>query len=277
MNKFYIQFVFFLLSIFICVNNKTLATVPTPKKQNNKTLPTVVTPKKQNNKTLATVLTPKEQNNKTLPTVLTPKEQNNKTLPTGVTPKEQNNKTLPTVVTPKEQNNKTLPTGVSQREQIDKLFDIGLTPGEQSIKLFNAVLPPEELNKRNREYALSLEDHIRIDAEIRRSIAFCPEEIYKQNKDLLCTNPNEIKNAENFMNETVTQLEHHATNNDSYDVYDIRNGQLEKMILNIGGYLIENRDWYTEFNYLEAIDGHISNNRKLSIRKALKKNFHPDE
>ncbi|CAD2099493.1 fam-a protein, fragment [Plasmodium vinckei petteri] len=45
------------------------------------------------------------------------------------------------------------------------------------------------------------------------------------------------------------------------------------MILNIGGYLIENRDWYTEFNYLEAIDGHISSNRELSIRKALKKIF----
>ncbi|CAD2099492.1 fam-a protein, fragment [Plasmodium vinckei petteri] len=101
MNKFYIQIVFFLLSIFICVNNITLATVPTPK----------------------------------------------------------------------EQNNKTLPTGVSQREQIDKLYDIGLTPGEESIKLFDAVLPPEELNKRNREYALSLKDHIRINEKIGKSYA----------------------------------------------------------------------------------------------------------
>ncbi|CAD2097264.1 fam-a protein, fragment [Plasmodium vinckei petteri] len=166
MNKFYIQVVFFLLSIFICVNNITLATVPTPK------------------------------------------EQNNKTLPTGLTPKEQ----------------------------IDKLYDIGLTPGEQSIKLFNAVLPPEELNKRNREYMLSLEHHKKQKKNKRnnktkekikeitktkakpKKTCYTPEEIYKQNKDLLCTNPNEIKNAENFMNETVTQLEHHATNNDSYDV-----------------------------------------------------------
>ncbi|CAD2089712.1 fam-a protein, fragment [Plasmodium vinckei brucechwatti] len=159
---------------------------------------------------------------------------------------------------------------------------------------------------------------------------YTPEEIHKQNKHLLCTNPNEIKNAENFMNQAVTQLEHHATNNDSYDVCkwtplhfatfyrkkhedtivqrilfqyfhsnkiseertiivmdspnindhnsknkdsyknplienanlfktgidsedDITNGQLEKKILNIGGYLIENTDWYTEFNYLEAV------------------------
>ncbi|CAD2084383.1 fam-a protein, fragment [Plasmodium vinckei brucechwatti] len=37
MNKFYIQIVFFLLSIFIYTNNKTLATEPTPGEQNKQT------------------------------------------------------------------------------------------------------------------------------------------------------------------------------------------------------------------------------------------------
>ncbi|CAD2096507.1 fam-a protein, fragment [Plasmodium vinckei brucechwatti] len=169
-------------------------------------------------------------------------------------------------------------------------------------------------------------------------MCYTPEEIYKQNKDLLCTNPNEIKNAENFRNQAVTQLEHHATNNDSYDVCkwtplhfatfyrkkhedtivqrilfqyfhsnkisedktiivmaspnindhnsknkdsykntlienanlfktdidsedDIRNGQLEKKILNIAGYLIEKKISHVNITYLEAIDG----NRYIDI------------
>ncbi|CAD2094043.1 fam-a protein, fragment [Plasmodium vinckei brucechwatti] len=208
MNKFYIQIVFFLLSIFIYTNNKTLAT--------------------------------------------------------GLTPKEQNNKTLPT--------------------------------------------------------------------------------------HLLCTNPNEIKNAENFINEAVTQLEHHATNNDSYDVCkwtplhfatfyrkkhedtivqrilfqyfhsnkiseertiivmaspnindhnsknkdsyknalienansfktdinsedDIRSGKLKKTFVNIAGYIIEKKQNSVSIIYLESIDGHTSNYQELPIKKALKNFF----
>ncbi|KEG02420.1 hypothetical protein YYE_03159, partial [Plasmodium vinckei vinckei] len=43
-----------------------------------------------------------------------------------------------------------------------------------------------------------------------------PEEIYKQNKGLLCTNSNEITNAVKLMNEAARQLEHHATCKDGY-------------------------------------------------------------
>ncbi|SCL88279.1 Acidic phosphoprotein precursor PCEMA1, putative, partial [Plasmodium chabaudi adami] len=41
-------------------------------------------------------------------------------------------------------------------------------------------------------------------------------EIYEKNKHLLCTNPEEIKNAEELMNEAVTHLERHATSKDGY-------------------------------------------------------------
>ncbi|CAD2085905.1 fam-a protein [Plasmodium vinckei brucechwatti] len=43
-----------------------------------------------------------------------------------------------------------------------------------------------------------------------------PEEIYKQNKGLLCTNSTETINAEKLMNEAATQLEHHAKNKEGY-------------------------------------------------------------
>ncbi|CAD2086702.1 fam-a protein [Plasmodium vinckei brucechwatti] len=209
MNKFYIQIVFFLLSIFICVNNKTLATGLTPKEQNNKTRVNVLTPKEHNNKTLATNLASREQIDKILATELTPREKCNKILDAMQKAVEQNKGPRVNVLTPKEHNNKTLATGLTPREQINKLYDTGVTPGEQSNKLFDAMLPPEELNKRNREYALSLEFHAKLAADTRKKI-------YIKNKDLLCTNPNEIANAEKFMNEAVTQLEHHITNIDGY-------------------------------------------------------------
>ncbi|CAD2097658.1 fam-a protein [Plasmodium vinckei brucechwatti] len=253
-------------------------------------------------------------------------------------------------------NNKALATGPTPREQINKLYDTGVTPGEQSNKLFDAVLPPEVLNKRNREYALSPEFHAKLAADTRKKktkeqtkeitktkakpkkTSYTPEEIYKQNKHLLCTNPEETINAENFMNQAVTQLEHHATHKDGYEEWrwnlqlnnvlykkkhedtivqrilfqyfhsnkiseertiivmaspnindhnsknkdsyknalienanlfktgidyedDITNGQLEKKILNIAGYLIEKKISHVNITYLEAIDG----NRYIDI------------
>ncbi|EUD69577.1 hypothetical protein YYG_05209, partial [Plasmodium vinckei petteri] len=46
-----------------------------------------------------------------------------------------------------------------------------------------------------------------------------PEEIYEKNKELLCTNPNEITNAVKLMNEAATHLEHHATTEDCYELW----------------------------------------------------------
>ncbi|SCL88872.1 Acidic phosphoprotein precursor PCEMA1, putative [Plasmodium chabaudi chabaudi] len=42
------------------------------------------------------------------------------------------------------------------------------------------------------------------------------EEIYEKNKHLLCTNPEEIKNAEKLMKEAIEHLKYHATNKNGY-------------------------------------------------------------
>ncbi|SCL93000.1 fam-a protein [Plasmodium chabaudi adami] len=44
------------------------------------------------------------------------------------------------------------------------------------------------------------------------------EEIYENNKHLLCTNPEETKEAEKLMNEAVEHLEYHATSKDGYEL-----------------------------------------------------------
>ncbi|CAD2099552.1 fam-a protein [Plasmodium vinckei brucechwatti] len=47
-------------------------------------------------------------------------------------------------------------------------------------------------------------------------------DVYNKHKHLLCTNPNEIKQAEELMDEAVERLEYHATNKDGYE-YDLKN------------------------------------------------------
>ncbi|CAD2099635.1 fam-a protein [Plasmodium vinckei lentum] len=46
-----------------------------------------------------------------------------------------------------------------------------------------------------------------------------PEEVYEKNKHLLCTDPEEIKNAEELMNEAVKHLEYHATSKEGYKLF----------------------------------------------------------
>ncbi|CAD2099511.1 fam-a protein [Plasmodium vinckei] len=47
-----------------------------------------------------------------------------------------------------------------------------------------------------------------------------PEEIYEKNKNLLCTNPKETKEAIKLMSEAVIHLVHHATSEESYEPYN---------------------------------------------------------
>ncbi|CAD2112492.1 fam-a protein [Plasmodium vinckei] len=42
------------------------------------------------------------------------------------------------------------------------------------------------------------------------------EEIFEKSKHLLCTNPEEIKNAKKLMNEAISHLKYHATSKDGY-------------------------------------------------------------
>ncbi|KEG00144.1 hypothetical protein YYE_05007, partial [Plasmodium vinckei vinckei] len=46
-----------------------------------------------------------------------------------------------------------------------------------------------------------------------------PEEIYEKNKHLLCTNQEETKQATELMNEALTHLEYHATDDNGYIKY----------------------------------------------------------
>ncbi|CAD2097674.1 fam-a protein, fragment [Plasmodium vinckei brucechwatti] len=164
-------------------------------------------------------------------------------------------------------NNKALATGPTPREQINKLYDIGPTPGEQNNKIFDAVFPPEVLNKRNREYALSPEFHAKLAADARKKqtkeitktkakpkkTSYTPEE--RTIIVIASANINDgYPSNKEYKNTIVESANSFKTDIDSED--DIRNGQLEKKILNIAGYLIEKFRKCVEITYIESIDEH---------------------
>ncbi|CAD2096502.1 fam-a protein [Plasmodium vinckei brucechwatti] len=253
MNKFYIQIVFFLLSIFIYTNNKTLATGLTPKEQNNKTLPTVVTPKEQNNKTFTTNLITREQIDKILASGLTPREQSNKIIDTILNPEEQNKGPRIHVLTPEEhakiaadtrksmasssvygkafkRKTKTEPEKTNTEPEKTKTIIIPekiktiiipektkTEPEKTKTKQKTKTKEKEEEEEEKEEEEEEKEEE-KTKTESKKRYA-TPEEIYEKNKDLLCTNPNEITNAIKLMNEAATHLEHHATTEEDYELW----------------------------------------------------------
>ncbi|CAD2089398.1 fam-a protein [Plasmodium vinckei lentum] len=84
-------------------------------------------------------------------------------------------------------------------------------------------------------------------------------------------NDHNSKNKGSYKNSIIENANLFTTDIDSE--YDIRKGKLKKTFVNIAGYLIEKRDWYIDITYLESIDGHISNYQKLIIEKVLNKFF----
>ncbi|SCL92652.1 fam-a protein [Plasmodium chabaudi adami] len=78
------------------------------------------------------------------------------------------------------------------------------TPGKQEL--------PEEpkLSTINEDDASALHEYAKLD-----------EEMHKKIKHILCTNPEETKQAGELMDEAVTHLEYHATSEDGYKLYKI--------------------------------------------------------
>ncbi|CAD2085963.1 fam-a protein [Plasmodium vinckei lentum] len=69
----------------------------------------------------------------------------------------------------------------------------------------------------NKAFAAELAPEIATTSE-RPCRCVTAKEIYERNKDLLCTNPKETKEAEELMNEAVKQLRYHATNTSDYEL-----------------------------------------------------------
>ncbi|CAD2102368.1 hypothetical protein YYG_02549 [Plasmodium vinckei petteri] len=287
MNKFYIQITFFLLSIFIYVNNKTIATEPTPE-ENAKTKEKTKTESKKRYATSEEIY---EENKDLLCT--DPKEITNavKLMSEAVihfayhATSEDNyelckydryyNRTL----SRKKHGDKDVQrinckylNPSKYNEIINWLWDPALANNfnDSSVKRKivrvyspNLVIIQQRYKKRTLSrqkyfYALATKVEISKDKTLIAMTSANINDGYPSDKE--------------YKNTIIESANLFKIDIDSED--DIRKGKLEKTFVNIAGYLIEKKDARVDITYLESIDGHISSYNKLFIEIALNKLLH---
>ncbi|VEV58755.1 fam-a protein [Plasmodium vinckei vinckei] len=165
MNKFYIQISFFLLTIFVYVNNKTLATEIAPKtKIEQKTkipsIPKIVS-------IIVSITLSKTESNT---------ESNTESKIESNTESKTESKAVPQTVPNTE--SKTVSKTVSKTE--------------------SKTAPKTESNTESKKKTKPSKHYP------------TAEEIYENNKHLLCTDPEETKNAVEYMKEAVRDFKYHA-------------------------------------------------------------------
>ncbi|SCL88860.1 fam-a protein [Plasmodium chabaudi chabaudi] len=290
MNKFYIQIVLFLLSISIYVNNKTLATEPDPG-ENTKPEPEYccVTPEEIY-----------EQNKHLLCT--NPEETINaeKLMNEAVTHLENhiNDKDSYEICKWKARKDTTCRkkrlegNTIVQRVNFQYFHSNKVSINEQYNynEIINMLWDPDLANNFNngsvkrkieRVYNPNL-----IMIQQRYKSWFGGREKYfyalaakfdisKDKAIIVMTSANIIDHhpsKKEYKNKIIENANLFTTEIDSEE--DIRKGKLEKIFVNIAGYLIEKKGLCVNITHLESIDGHISKGQELIIEKSLNKFFH---
>ncbi|CAD2084084.1 fam-a protein [Plasmodium vinckei lentum] len=287
MNKFYIQIVFFLLSIFIYVNNKTLATEPAPE-ENTKTKEKTKTESKKRYATSEEIY---EENKQLLCT--DPKEIANAV-------KLMSEAVIHLAYHAASEDN----YNVSKRSSFcDKTLS-RKKHGDTDVQRFNCKY--YNTSKHNEIINLlwdpALASHFN-NGSVKRKIVrvYSPnlviiQQCYKDSsfgswkyfyalarkiditKDktiIVMTSPNindHHPSEKKYKNTIIESANLFKFDIDSED--DIIKGRWEKTFVNIAGYLIEKKLACVNVTYLESIDGHTSNFNKLFIEKALMKLLH---
>ncbi|CAD2089714.1 fam-a protein [Plasmodium vinckei brucechwatti] len=111
-----------------------------------------------------------------------------------------------------------------------------------------------------------------------------PKEIYIKNKDLLCTNPNEITNAVKLMNEAATHLEHHATCKDGYKpwrwnlqlnnvLYKKKHGDTVVQKMNLSYYHVHTYNEITNILWDPALANKFNNG---SVKRKIVRVYNPN-
>ncbi|CAD2095824.1 fam-a protein [Plasmodium vinckei] len=308
MNKFYILIVFFLLSIFIYVNNKTLATEPAPGK-NTKTKEKEKTKRKRKRKEKEEEKEDTKKKSKKL--YSTPEEiyEENKDL-LCTNPNEITNavKLMNEAATHLEHHattedgyeiikcvryhNNILSRKKNEDTVVQRIRFKYYHPNEYN-EIINVLWDPALANKLNnsivnRKIVRVYNPNLVIIRQRYKSGFFGSEkyfyalaakiDISEEKAIIVMTSPNindHHPSEKEYKNTIVESANLFKIDIDSED--DIRNGKIKKTLLNIGGYLIEKTHAYINITYLESIDGHTSNYNKLFIENVLIKFFHSNE
>ncbi|VTZ66318.1 fam-a protein [Plasmodium chabaudi chabaudi] len=264
MNKFYIQIVFFLLSVFLHVNNKILATEPTSKK---------ATPSKTND----SCLTPEEVYEKNKHLLCTnPKEakEAHKLMDEAIKHLEQHATNTDGYIfcrTDSSLNVLLYKKKHEEKTDIEKIH-YAIYDANQYDELINEIWDPNHPNPFNkgtvkiaRVYDPSL---VIIQQRYKKKIGSPQKYFYalvkktqvSEDTTVIVMSSADINDhnpsAKEYKNKIIENANLFKTEIDSED--DIRKGKLEKTVVNLAGYIIRRCDTSVNVTYVESIDGHAN-------------------
>ncbi|SCL95738.1 fam-a protein [Plasmodium chabaudi adami] len=263
MNKFYIQNVFFLLSIFVYVNNKILASEPEPREDTAPTLPYQhPTPEEIYEKNKHLLCTNPEETKQAVKLM-------NEALVYLVYHAKNRDNYKPCKV------NFNFPAIAHKKKHEGKyVIRIHLNIMDPSVfdNAINKLWNPDSLNSFNtgdvkifRVYNPNLvmiqqRYEKNSDGPQKYFYALSKRAQISENTAIIVTtsaniNDHNPSNKE-YENTIIKSANLFKTEVDSED--DIRDGKLEKVFVNIAGYLIEKKDDHFEVFFVECIDGHSS-------------------
>ncbi|CAD2084394.1 fam-a protein [Plasmodium vinckei brucechwatti] len=305
MNKFYIQIVFFLLSIFINVNNKTLATVLTSegyaktnvdiKNKFNSLIKTNLNTKMKI-KTISKKHcdTPEEIYEKSKDLLCTnPNEIANtvKLMNEAATHLEHHATTEDCYELWKRNryyNNRfsIKKNGDTYVQRINCKYYHGHTYNEIINMLWNPDLanvfnPHFVKRKIARVYNPNLviirqRYKSRVEGPTKYFYALAAKIDISEDKTIIVMTSANINDhhpsEKEYKNKIIENANSFKTDIDSNKY--IRNGKWEKTFVNIAGYIVEKKSGYVDITYLESIDGHISNYNQLFMENTLNEFFH---
>ncbi|CAD2100760.1 fam-a protein [Plasmodium vinckei] len=281
MNKFYIQIVFFLLSVSVYLSNKTLATAPAPGTATKYQLRSrYATPEQiyiQNNHLLCTNSTETINAEKLMNEAATQLEHHSKN-------KEGYKLRIPYIDSNTNFSIKKHEGTIVQRMN----FKYYLSSKYNAI--INMLWDPALANDFNngsvkrkivRVYSPNL---VMIQQRYKNSTfgrwkyfyaLAAKVDVSKNTTAIVMTSANIIdhnRSSDEYKNKIIENANLFKTEINSED--DIRSGKLKKTFVNITGYLLEKTSAYVNITYLESIDGHTSNYQKFILEKTLNKFFH---
>ncbi|CAD2109179.1 hypothetical protein YYG_05040 [Plasmodium vinckei petteri] len=284
MNKFYIQIVFFLLSVSVYLNNKTLATEPASeentKAKSNKPYSTPEEIYKQNKKLLCT-----NRNE----TINAEKFMNDAVVHLAYHATNEDGYKLCEL---SQHYNRTFSRKKHGDTDIQRINCKHYNPYKYNAiinMLWDPALTsdfnPDSVNRKIvRVYNPSL---VMIQQRYKKGsrgrdkyfYALATKAQISKEKTIIVMASANINDGhpsnEEYKNKIIENANLFKTQINSEN--DIRNGKLKKIFVNIAGYLIEHKDWYIDITYLESIDGHTPDYNKLFIDVALNKIFRSNE
>ncbi|SCL97671.1 fam-a protein [Plasmodium chabaudi adami] len=282
MNKFYIQIVFFLLSVLVYLNNKTLATEPDSGEDTKPEYEDCwATPEEiyeQNEHLLCTNLEETINAAKLMNEAATHLEHHIKDKSSYKLCKS--NRRNDTTYMKKKLEENTIVQRINfqyfhsnkYNEIIDMLWDPALANN------FNNGSVKRKIERVYNPNLIMIQQRYKSWFGGREKYFYAlvaKVDISKDKAIIVMSSANIIDHhpsKKEYKNKIIENANLFTTEIDSED--DIRKGKLEKTFVNIAGYLIEKKGLCVNITHLESIDGHISKGQELIIEKSLNKFFH---